>query len=139
MCLLKSEMSDSDRHSLFEGIIIGIYGNWLISLIEMISFTEPLVIGTLSLVWFQPFLIILSILCLIALVAIGIYGGKLETHWEVILLAIGHFTPISISLYVEGLIIQDIFFLAIGAPLFSMIYVVEYMRAKRAEKTRIKK
>ncbi len=79
---------------------------------------------------------ITSITCLIALVGIGIYGGRLETHWEVILLAIGHFTPICVSLYVEALILQDIFFLAIGALLFSMIYLAEYVRAKHAESTR---
>jgi hypothetical protein len=90
-------MVNNDQMNLFEGIIIGIYGNWLISLIDKISFTTPLIVGGYSLPWFQPFLIMLSIACLISLIAVGIFGGKLETHWEVLTLGLGHFAPICFS------------------------------------------
>lgn len=131
-------MGDNDRLALFEGIIIGIYGNWLISLIEKISFTTPLIIAGYSLSWFQPFLIILSMACLISLIAIGIFRGELERRWEVVILAIGHFAPICASLYTEGLFLKDIFFLGIGGILFSMIYISELWRARQMEKTRPK-
>ena len=52
------------------------------------------------------------------------------------MLAIGHFTPICVSLYVEGLLVQNLFFLIIGALLFSMIYMAEYVRAKHVEHAR---
>jgi len=134
-----SEMADDERISLFEGIIIGIYGNWLISLFDKISFTTPVIISGYSLSWFQPFLIGLSIACLILLIAIGIFGGKLETRWEVLMLGLGHFAPICFSLSVEGLILKDIFFLGIGGILFFMIYVSELWRARQVERTRAAK
>ena len=130
-------MGNNDRMSLFEGIIIGIYGNWLISLIDKMSFNPALIVGGYSLSWFQPFLIILSIACLISLIAIGIFGGKLETRWEVLILGLGHFAPICVSLYIEGLILKDIFFLGIGGILFFMIYVSELWRARQLERTKV--
>ncbi|MCP8304942.1 MAG: hypothetical protein H3Z50_05700 [archaeon] len=132
-------MGNNDRLALFEGIIIGIYGNWLISLIDKISFTTPLIIAGYSLPWFQPFLVILSTACLVSLIAIGIFGGKLETRWEVIILGLGHFAPICVSLYVEGLILKDIFFLFIGGILFFMIYTSELWRARQIERTKAKR
>jgi len=131
-----SEMADDERTSLFEGITIGIYGNWLISLFDKVSFTAPVIIAGYSLYWFQPFLFVFSIACLILLIAIGIFGGKLETRWEVLILGLGHFAPICFSLYVEGLILKDIFFLAIGGILFFMIYASELWRARQVERTR---
>jgi hypothetical protein len=34
---------------------------------------------------------------LISLIAVGIFGGKLETRWEVLTLGLGHFAPICFS------------------------------------------
>lgn len=127
-------MGNNDRLSLFEGIIIGIYGNWLISLIDKISFTTPLIIGGYSLSWFQPFLIIFSIACLISLLAIGIFGGKLETRWEVVILGMGHFIPICASFYVEELILKDYFFFSVGGILFLIIYTTEFSRARQIKR-----
>lgn len=120
----KKEEEIESRLALFEGIIIGIYGNWLISLIQLISFISPLII-------LQSILTILSIICLIALLAIGIFGGRLETRVEVGILSCGHFIPICITLIIERLLIQDAFFLLIGAMLFVMIYYAEFKRVKR--------
>jgi len=136
VCGVAKMGNNDDRMSLFEGIIIGIYGNWLISLIEKISFTTPLIIGDYSLTWFQPFLIILPLACLISLIALGIFGGKLETRLEVIILGLGHFAPICVSLYTEGLILKDYFFLGIGGLLFFMVYTSELWRARQMERTK---
>ncbi|WP_455276341.1 hypothetical protein [[Eubacterium] cellulosolvens] len=127
-------MANDDRLNLFEGIIIGIYGNWLISLIDKISFTMPLIIAGHSLFWFQPVLFILSITCLIALVAIGVFGGKLETRWEVVILGMGHFIPICASFYVEELILKDYFFFSVGGILFLIIYTTEFSRARQIKR-----
>jgi len=111
------------RFALFEGIIIGIYGNWLVSLIQIISFISPLII-------LQSILTIISLSCLIALLAIGIFGGRLESRIEVVVFSCGHFLPICITLILERLFIQDAFFLLIGGMLFIMIYYAEFKRAK---------
>jgi len=122
--------SNSDNVSLFEGIIIGLYGNWLISLIDKISFTQPLKISGLVIQWFQPFLFLVSMLSLIGLIAIGIFGGRLETKKEVSALSIFHIFPIGLSFYLEDLLLKDLFFLSIGGILFAIIYSTEYLRAK---------
>ena len=121
---------------LFQGIMIGIYGNWLMSLIEKISFTTPLIVGDYSWTWFQPFLIILSLVCLISLIAIEVFGGKHETRLEIIILGLGHFAPICISLYAEDLILKDLFFLGIGGLLFFMIYTSELLRVRQIERNK---
>jgi hypothetical protein len=133
--LVSIKMSDSNENvALFEGIIIGLYGNWLISLIDKISFTQPLRIGGLVIQWFQPFLFLVSILSLIGLLAIGIFGGRLETRIEVLVLSIFHVFPIGLSFYLEDLLLKDFFFLAIGGILFAIIYSTEYLKAKRPQK-----
>ena len=116
-----------NRLLLFEGIIIGIYGNWLVTLIQMISFTSNLII-------LQSFLTLISLGSLIALLAVGIFGSRLESRFEVVFLSCGHFFPICITLMLERLLIQDAFFLMIGGILFIMIYFSEFKRVKRRRK-----
>lgn len=113
---------------LFEGIIIGIYGNWLISLIQLITFTSALIV-------LQIILTLISFLSLVVLLALGVFGGKWENHYIVLVLAFFHYIPLCIGLALERFQIQDIFFLVIGGVLFSMIYMAEYSRARSAEKT----
>jgi len=118
-----TEEEIESRLALFEGIIIGIYGNWLVSLIQIISFVSPLII-------LQSILTIISLGSLIGLFAIGIFGGRLKSRIEVILLSFGHFLPICIVLIMERLLIKDAFFLMIGGILFIMIYYAEFKRVK---------
>jgi hypothetical protein len=125
----KQSLSSSPELILFEGIIIGIYGNWLITLIQLISFTTAYIL-------FQIVLTIISLVSLIFLLAIGIFGGRLETRLETTFLAFGHFLPICITFAIEGLLIQDTFFLTIGGILFFMIFYAEYQRAKAKEKVK---
>ena len=114
---------NQERWFLFEGIIIGIYGNWLINLILLISFNSDFLV-------IQTILICISFICLILLFALGIFGGRLETKFEVTILTIGHFIPICITLIVERLFFADIFYLFIGGILFFMIYYSEFIRVK---------
>jgi len=118
-----TEEEIESRLALFEGIIIGIYGNWLVSLIQMISFLSPLII-------LQSILTIISLSSLIALLAIGVFGSQLESHIEVVALSCGHFLPICSTLIIERLLIKDAFFLMIGGILFIMIYYAEFKRVK---------
>jgi len=124
-----TEKEIESRLALFEGIIIGIYGNWLVSLIQMISFLSPLIL-------LQSILTIISLGCLIALFAIGIFGSQLESRIEVIVFSCGHFLPLCVTLIIERLLINDAFFLMIGGILFIMIYYAEIKRAKRRKKKR---
>ncbi len=112
------------RIALFEGIIIGIYGNWLVSIIVLISLTS-------NFIWLQILLLCISILSLVALLWIGVAGGKLDSKLEVIGLAFGHFVPLSAALLIERRLLSDIFLLILGALLFSVIYYTEYVRARK--------
>ena len=127
MSMTESEIKSNEaenRLSLFEGVIIGIYGNWLVTLIQMISFISPLII-------IQTILATISLLSLVALVAVGIFGGKLGNKFEVVILSIGHFLPICITLIMERLLIQDAFFLFVGGLIFFMLFYAEYVRVDK--------
>jgi hypothetical membrane protein len=117
----------NEQLMLFEGIVIGIYGNWLVSLIQLISFTA-------SLIAVQILLTLMSLLSLVALLAIGVFGGKFENHYVVMALAFLHFFPLCVTLAMESLWIKDGFFLMIGGVLFFMIYMAEHTRARSAER-----
>jgi len=132
------------RLNLFEGIIIGIYGNWLISLLDKISFTKALVIGETQFWYYQPFCIATSFVCLLLLVGIGVLKEQLLTRGLVVTLAFGHLTANSAAFFVEGYTFSNSFFLAIGILLFWLIYTSELVRSRevdrrKAQKTKAKK
>lgn len=124
-------MIDKDKTALLEGIIIGIYGNWLISLFDKLTFSSTPKLFQIEEYIFQAFFIILSIICLILLLSFGIFGGRYESHHEVIFLGFGHIFPIILSLSIQQFQIKDILFLSIGIILFSMIYLAEFIRAPK--------
>ena len=112
----------NDQLILFEGIIIVIYGNWLVSLIQLITFSSSSIV-------LQILLILISLLSLVILLAIGVFGGKWENHIVILVLAFLHYVPLCISLLLQNPPIQDVFFLILGGILFFMIYMAEYTRA----------
>jgi hypothetical protein len=127
------------RLNLFEGIVIGIYGNWLISFVDKISFTKVLVIGETQYWLYQPICIGFSFVCLLLLVGIGVLKEQLLTHGLVVMLAFGHLTANWATFYVEGYTFSNSFFLAIGALLFSLIYVSELVRSREVNRREAQK
>ena len=127
----KQHVQTNENLMLFEGIIIGIYGNWLVTLIQLITFTSALLIP-------QVLLTLISLLSLVILLALGVFGGKWENHYVVLLLAFLHYIPLCATLAIESLLPQNVFFLLIGGILFSMIYMAEYTRARSVERSRHK-
>ncbi len=121
----------NEQMMLFEGIIIGIYGNWLVTLIQLITFTSALIIP-------QIILTLVSLVSLVVLLALGVFGGKFENHYVVLVLAFLHYAPLCITLVLERLLVQDGFFLVIGGILFFMIYMAEYTRARASERAKRK-
>jgi hypothetical protein len=121
----------NDQLMLFEGIIIGIYGNWLVSLIQLLTFPPAIVIAQVSLT-------LISLFSLVILLAIGVFGGRWENHYIVLVLTIFHYFPLCISLALERFQVQDAFFLLMGGVLFFMVYIAEYIRAKDVERARHK-
>jgi hypothetical membrane protein len=101
----------------------------LITLIQLITFTSSLIVP-------QIILTLVSLLSLVLLLAIGVFGGKFENHYIVLVLAFSHYVPLCITLALERLLIQDAFFLVIGGILFFMIYMAEHTRARALERAR---
>jgi hypothetical protein len=138
------QRTDLTRLNLFEGIVIGIYGNWLISFLDKISFTKALVISSTQIWLYQPFCIAFSFVCLLLLIGIGVLKEQLLTRGLVIMLAFGHLVANWAAFFVEGYTFSNIFFYAIGILLFSLIYISELVRSReinrqRAQETEAKK
>jgi len=132
-------MAKSDALTLFEGILIGIYGNWLVSFIDKITFTKSLDFFGISLWLYQPLCILFSFACLILLVGLGIFRRKELTPYNVMIIAIGHFIGLWASLYVEGFTFHNLFFLSIGGILFFLIYASEITEVKQIKRRKTKK
>jgi len=81
---------ERDRLNLFEGIVIGIYGNWLISLLDKITFTRVFVIFGISLGWLQPLSLFLSFFSLLILFSYSIFAPHVVTKKFWALVGIGH-------------------------------------------------
>jgi len=131
------------RLDLFEGILIGIYGNWLISLVEKITFTKVLVLFGFPLWWYQPFCIVFSFVSLILLIGFGIFRpdylrGKVGRFW-VLVLSFGHIMGISLALRLEVEFVQNYFFFGVGGLFFLLIYGCELIRIKRISERRKRK
>jgi hypothetical protein len=124
-------MENGERLVLFEGIILGIYGNWLISLVERISYKPFAVLGPLA-DWYQPYCLLASFGCLSLLVALGVFQPKYLSRWLVALTAVGHVSANYAVLYVEGVNLENAVFFLIGAVLFFLIYLVELVRIKES-------
>ena len=125
-----------DRLPLFEGIIMGIYGNWLISAVDKITFTQVLVVLGYPLWWYQQLCMICSFAFLILLVGLGAFRPRqiFRTRWAVPyywILGVGHLVFILCALYVEGLSPRNLFFFAMGCILFFTIYSCELIGLRR--------
>jgi len=119
------------RLDLFEGLVIGIYGNWLISFADKISFEK-------FLVWYQPLCVALSFFTLIVLFAFSMFRPKLVTEWFGFIIGFGHLVGNCGALLAEGLLQKNdlkVFF-SIGSVLFLIIYSIELQRIVQARKER---
>jgi len=103
----------------------------LVSLIQLLTFPSTIAVAQITLT-------LVSLFSLVTLLAIGVFGGKWENHYIVLVLTIFHYFPLCISLALERFMVQDAFFLLMGGILFFMVYIAEYTRAKAVERGRSK-
>ena len=115
-----------NRLTIFEALVFGIYGNWLISLLDKVSFDKSVWIFGL---WFQPFWILMSFFTIILLFFCSIYRPKFVTGNFGILLGFGHAASNYLVLWAEGIFIKLFFFYWIGTVLFFVLYPIELRRA----------
>lgn len=127
-----------NRINLFEGVVFGVYGGWLISFIDKISFLKfPLYYNIFS--WaFQFACVVFSFLCLFLLFAFSIFRANLLSFGLGYVLYLGHEVGILGALYAEGLTVSNLAFFFLGLFLFGLIFVIESRRVG-IQRKRVKK
>lgn len=116
-----------DRINLFEGVVIGIYGNWLISLLDKISFEKK---GQFAGSWYQPLCIITSFSTILLLFAFSIFRPEFINKRMGFLLGFGHAVANIGALWVEGMTSKMWFFSLVGTFLFYIIFIIEMQRVR---------
>lgn len=119
-----------NRMNLFEALVIGIYGNWLISFVDKISFLKfPISLNVFS--WgYQIVCVALSFATLLILFAYSIFAPNAVTRWFGPLLGFGHIVGNYGALYAEEFTMPLIVFFSIGVALFLVIYIIELRRIR---------
>ena len=115
------------RMNLFEGVVIGIYGNWLISFIDKISFEFAVYQGL-----YQSLCVGGSFATLLMLFAFSIFRPALVTRRTGFILALGHAVGNYGALWAEGWTTKLHTFYWIGTFLFAIIYFIELQRVAQA-------
>lgn len=119
-----------DRINLFEGIVIGIYGNWLISLLDKITFSRVLVLYGISFDYLQPLSLLLSFSTLLILFGYSIFVPHVVTRGFWALVGAGHLVGNFGALWVEGYTFKFAFFYVVGFVLFTILYYFESFRIR---------
>ena len=131
-----TEQERLNRMNLFEALVIGIYGNWLISLVDKVSFLkEPNVFGVVF-IGYQVMSVGLSFATLLILFAFSIFRPDTVTRWFGLILGVGHVTGNYGALWMEGWTTPLYIFYLIGLVLFCIIYSVELTRVRISRNNR---
>lgn len=123
-------MENLDKLSIFEGIVIGIYGNWLISLLDKITFSRVPVFLGVVLWYYQAVCLVFSFACLLLLVGFSVFRPDSTTRLFVALMSIGHIVGNWCILYFEEFTLKNIVFLLVGVFLFFTLYACELYRIR---------
>jgi predicted ferric reductase len=119
-----------NRLNLFEALVFGIYGGWLISFVDKISFLKyPAAFNIFS--WgFQIACVALSFSTLLILFGYSIFRPNFLTRWLAFILGIGHEVGNYGALWAETWTMQLLVFFLIGTILFFIIYAIELRRTR---------
>ena len=120
--------AELNRWSLFEALLFGIYGNWLITFLDKVSFLRAPIYLNIFGFWYQSVCVGLAFFCLPLLVYLSIFK-PMQTRRSYILIAyLGHFVGILGALSVESWTISLLIFYLIGVAFFIAIYVIQVIR-----------
>jgi hypothetical protein len=125
-----------NRLNLFEALVFGIYGGWLISFVDKISFAKYPVNFNIFGGAYQTVCVVLAFSCLLILFAYSIFRPDIATNRFVLILYSGHIVGIFGALYPEGYTIPNTVFFFIGMTLFFIIYVIELQRIRIGRRNR---
>jgi hypothetical protein len=112
-----------NKLAIFEAVLFGIYGNWLISFVDKITTLFPDIRSALLVIF-----VILSFFFLLTLVSLSIFYPKKMTRLHVIFFGVMHFACNFGAFFVEGMAPQFAFFLSVGGVMLILICSTIYGR-----------
>jgi hypothetical protein len=110
--------------TIFEAILFGIYGNWLISFVDKLTFPNTNILTSLEVGFVS-----VSFVSLFLLISWSIFQPQKLTRFWTIVLGLTHFGLNVGALIIVGSAMQYTFFLFIGAVMFLIICQVQYQRS----------
>jgi hypothetical protein len=124
-----------NRLNLFEAVVFGLYGGWLISFVDKISFSDKAIssiflIFTASSWAYQGVSVALSFFTLLLLFGFSMFKPNFMTRSWAFILGFGHSISNYGALWAEGLTIRLFMFWVIGTLLFCIIYAIELRRVR---------
>jgi hypothetical protein len=128
--LEKMSETELNRWNIFEALLFGIYGNWLIAFLDKVSFLRVPINLNIFGFWYQSVCVGLAFFCLPLLFYISIFKSKETKRSFILVLYFGHLIGILGALFVEQWTISLLAFYLIGAALFIVIYYIQIIRIK---------
>jgi hypothetical protein len=128
--------AELNRWNLFEAILFGIYGNWLIAFLDKVSFLKAPINFNIFGFWFQSVCVGLAFFCLPTLVYFSIFRSKEVTRGLILVLYLGHIIGVLGALFVEEWTASLLVFYLIGFSLFIIIYSIQIQRIRIYKKLR---
>jgi hypothetical protein len=117
-----------DRLTIFEALLFGVYGNWLISFVDKITFQNANILDILTSL--EVGFVGVSFVSLFVLVSWSIFQPQRLTKFWNIVLGMTHFALNVGTLIIVGLTLQYVFFLIIGGIMFFIICGIQFQRTK---------
>lgn len=124
------------RLDLFEVVVFGLYGNWLITFLsDKISFEKfPIGLNVFG-SWYQDVCVGLAFGCLLLLFGLSVFRPDLTRWWSLFIIYMGHTASIFMAFVVEGMTKSNLIFMAIGLVLFYLTFIIELRRIKINKQT----
>jgi len=119
-----------NRLNLFEALVFGIYGNWLISFIDKISFLKFPVSFNIFFWSYQFVCVALAFSSLLLLFGFSIFRPNETSKLFMYIMYLGHAIGIFGAFTVEGWTVSNLSFYFIGLTLFLIIFLIEGKRVR---------
>jgi hypothetical protein len=114
-----------NRLNLFEALLFGIYGTWLISFVDKTSFLKAPIAFNVFFQGYQPACVLVSFFCLVVLFGFAMFRPYDMTRRFGFIMGFGYVVCNWCALYIEGWTTPLLVFFCIGAGIFFVIFAVQ--------------
>lgn len=128
-----------DRLTIFEAVVVGIYGNWIISFLDGLNFTNKGTILGFSIPYIQGLLVGFTFFTLLIFFVYTIFSPESVTKFFALIMAIGHIVGIGAIFQLEvmtpeGMTMKTWLFYILGIWLYSILFLTEIFRVRFTRK-----